>query len=51
MAKLFFHKIQEHAWIVIVAIIIAFLLLVILGYRLGPDRTWKPKEQEQTDLR
>ena len=51
MAKLFFYKVKEHAWIIVVALIIAFVLLVILGYALGPDKTFRPPAQRQTEPR
>ncbi len=42
MAKLFFHKVSKYAWVIVVAIVIAFILLMIFGYTMQPDKTWGP---------
>ncbi len=47
MAKSFLGKIRKYKFIILIAIIIAFILLVILGFALGPDKTWGPPVNEQ----
>jgi len=32
---------------ILIAIIIAFILLLILGYAINPDKTWGPGVHEQ----
>jgi hypothetical protein len=47
MAKSFLHKIRKHRMKILVAIIIAFILLLILGYAISPDKTWGLGVHEQ----
>ena len=47
MAKSFLSKIRKHRTKILIAAIVAFILLVILGFALGPDKTWRPPAQEQ----
>jgi hypothetical protein len=51
MAKSFLSKIRKHRFKLLIAAVIAFILLVILGYALGPDKTWKPPAQQQSEPR
>jgi membrane-bound acyltransferase YfiQ involved in biofilm formation len=52
MAKSFLKKIRKYRKIILIAAIIAFILLVILGFILGPDKTWGPgASQNQTEGR
>jgi len=47
MAKSFLYTIRKHRMKILIAIIIAFILLLILGYAINPDRTWGPGVHEQ----
>ena len=47
MAKSFLGKLRKYRYIIIIASIIAFILLVLLGAILGPDKTWEPPANEQ----
>ena len=47
MAKSFLGKMRKYKYIILIASIIAFILLVILGFTLGPDKTWGPPVSEQ----
>ncbi|MCP4609228.1 MAG: hypothetical protein GY845_10995 [Planctomycetes bacterium] len=46
MSKLYY-KVRDRAWIVMIAIAIAFILLVIFGYTMNPDKSWGPPDTEQ----
>lgn len=46
MSRLYY-KVRDHAWIVLIAALIMFVLLVILGYTQNPDKTWGPPDTEQ----
>ena len=48
MAGSFLSKIRKYRTSILVASIIAFILLVILGFALGLDKTWGPPEQERS---
>lgn len=47
MAKSFLGKIRKYRYIILIASIAAFILLVLLGTILGPDKTWEPPATEQ----
>jgi hypothetical protein len=47
MAKSFLYKVRKHRMKILIAIIIAFILLLILGYAINPDKTWGPGAHEQ----
>jgi glycerol uptake facilitator-like aquaporin len=47
MAKSLLYKVRKHRIEILIAIIIAFILLLILGYAINPDRTWGPGVHEQ----
>ena len=47
MAKSFLYKVRKHRMKILIAIIVAFILLLILGYAINPDRTWGPGVHEQ----
>ena len=51
MAKSFLSKVRKHRFKILIAVVIAFILLVILGYALGPDKTWKSPAQQQNEPR
>jgi uncharacterized protein YpmB len=51
MAKSLLSKVRKHRFKILIVIIIVFILLVILGYALGPDKTWKPPAQQQNEPR
>lgn len=42
MARSFSDRVRKHAWIIVVAMVIAFILLVLLGFVMGPDKLWEP---------
>ena len=46
MSKLYY-KVRNNAWKVIIAIIVAFILLIIFGYAMNPDKSWGPPDTEQ----
>jgi len=46
MAK-FLYKIRKHRMKILIVIIVAFILLLILGYAMNPDKTWGPGVHEQ----
>ena len=47
MSKLYY-KVRDYIIsIIFIAIIIAFILLIILGYTMNPDKTWGPPDNEQ----
>jgi len=47
MAKLYY-KVRDFIIVVLgIGLIIAFILLVILGYTQNPDKTWGPPNTEQ----
>jgi Na+/H+ antiporter NhaC len=46
MSKLYY-KVRDRAWIVIIALAIAFILLVILGYTINSEKTWGPPDTDQ----
>ncbi len=47
MVRSFLGKIRKYKYIILIASIAAFILLVILGFALGPDKTWGPPDTEQ----
>jgi len=47
MAKSLLGKIRKYKYIILIASIAAFILLVILGFALGPDKSWRPPDTEQ----
>jgi hypothetical protein len=47
MAKSFFDKIRKHRIVILIALIIAFLVLLIIGYTMNPDETWRPSVNER----
>jgi hypothetical protein len=47
MAKSFLGKIRKYKYLILIASIVAFILLVILGFALGPDKTWEPPANER----
>ncbi len=47
MAKSFLGKIRKYKYIILIACIAAFILLVILGFALGPDKSWGPPATDQ----
>ena len=47
MAKTFLYKVRKHRMKILIAIIIAFILLLVLGYAINPDKTWGPGAHEQ----
>jgi hypothetical protein len=47
MAKSFLHTIRKHRMKILIAIIIAFILLLVLGYAISPDKTWGPGVHEE----
>ena len=52
MAKSFLGKMRKYKYIILIASITAFILLVILGFVLGPDKTWEiPVDEQQTESR
>jgi len=40
MAKSFLSKIRKHRMKILIAVIVAFVVLLILGYAMKPDKTW-----------
>jgi hypothetical protein len=48
MTQSLFQKIRRHKIVLFVIIIVLFILLVILGYTMDPDETWKPAGGERT---
>jgi hypothetical protein len=46
MAKSFLYKVRKHRMKILIAIIVAFILLLILGYAINPDKTWGPGVHE-----
>jgi len=51
MAKPFLSRIRKHRMKILIAVILAFILLVILGYAMKPDKTWGPPVQPPTQSR
>ncbi len=52
MAKSFLGKMRKYKYIILIASIIAFILLVILGFALGLDKTWEISvDEQQTESR
>ena len=52
MAKSFLSKMRKYKYVILIASIIAFILLVILGFALGPDKTWEiPVDERQAESR
>ena len=47
MAKSFVKKIRKHRMKILIVTIIIFILLVILGFALRPDKTWGPAVNDQ----
>jgi hypothetical protein len=47
MAKSFLGKIRKYKYIILIASIVVFILLVLLGAILGPDKTWEPPANMQ----
>ncbi len=42
MAKTLLTTMRKHRRVILVIAILAFILLVILGFTMGPDKTWQP---------
>jgi membrane-bound acyltransferase YfiQ involved in biofilm formation len=42
MIRPFLSKIRKHRMKILIAVIVAFIVLVILGYAMRPDKTWGP---------
>jgi len=40
MAKSFLSKTRKHRMKILIAVIVAFVVLLILGYAMKPDKTW-----------
>ena len=52
MAKSFLSKIRKYNKVILIITIIVFILLIILGTVLGPDKTWQqPDNQDRTESR
>ncbi len=51
MAKSFLSKMRKYRTKILIAAIVAFIVLVILGYAMKPDKTWGPQPQQQTQSR
>jgi len=51
MARSFMSKIRKYRTANLIASIIALILLVILGFALGPDKTWGPRDADQSESR
>jgi hypothetical protein len=47
MAKSLLNKVRKHRMKILIVIIVAFILLLILGYAIDPDKTWGPGVNEQ----
>ena len=47
VAKSLFKKIRKHKTSILVIIVALFILLVILGYTMNPDKTWRPAGGQQ----
>jgi len=48
MKKYILTKIRKHRIIILIALAIALIILVILGFTMNPDEIWKPSTDEQT---
>jgi len=48
MYKSIFAKIRKYRIIILIALAALFILLIILGYTMNPDKTWKPYTYEHT---
>ncbi len=42
MATTLLKAMRKHRRAILIVAILAFILLVILGFTLGPDKTWQP---------
>jgi len=42
MAKTLLKAMRKHRRVILIIAILAFILLVILGFAMGPDKTWRP---------
>lgn len=42
MARSFSDRVRKYGWIIVLALVIAFILLVLRGFVMRPDKLWKP---------
>jgi len=42
MARTLLKAMRKHRRAILIVAILAFILLVILGFAMGPDKTWQP---------
>ena len=52
MAKSLMKAMRKRRRLILIVIVVVFILLGILGFAMGPDKTWRPPEgQRQTETR
>ncbi len=44
MAKTLLKAMRKHRRAILIVAILVFILLVILGFAMGPDKTWQPPD-------
>ena len=42
MVKRLLKAMRKHQRLILIVVIAVFILLVILGFRMDPDKTWRP---------
>ena len=42
MAKTLLKAMRKHQRLILTIVILVFILLIILGFAMGPDKTWRP---------
>lgn len=42
MARTLLRAMRKHQRLILIIVIVLFILLVILGFRMSPDQTWRP---------
>ncbi len=47
MATTLLKAMRKHRRAILIVAVLAFILLVILGFALGPDKTWQPPGGER----
>jgi len=46
MAKTLLKAMRKHRRLILIIVVLVFIALLLLGFMIGPDKTWRPPEAE-----
>jgi len=46
MAKTLLKAMRKHRRLILIIVVLVFIALLLLGFMIGPDKTWQPPEVE-----